>query len=117
MEELVAGGEKAAGPAEAPSCSGDDESRGITWRFGSFLGEKFKNQHFAQEGDGEVDGQTTDGAAEGLESSRASAGAAAAAWGKKLSFRRAVHTIVTGQRIHNEITVAPRFLKHIIYSL
>ena len=26
-------------------------------------------------------------------------------WGKKITFRRAVNTIVTGQRIHNEITV------------
>ena len=43
-----------------------------------------------------------DGAvAEGSESRTA----AAAAWGKKLTFRKAVHTIVTGQRIHNEITV------------
>lgn len=29
------------------------------------------------------------------------------AWGKKITFRKAVHTIVTGQRIHNEITVRP----------
>ena len=42
----------------------------------------------------------TSGVAEGSDDR-----AAANAWGKRLSFRKVVHTIVTGQRIHNEITV------------